>query len=53
LGNVTDNASNNDTYVQNLGWLLPDNALTGQHTHIRCFAHVLNLVVKAMLKQFD
>jgi hypothetical protein len=41
---VLDNASNNDTLVRELPNLL-DN-FQGSVTRIRCFAHVLNLVVK-------
>ncbi|THU85996.1 hypothetical protein K435DRAFT_560036, partial [Dendrothele bispora CBS 962.96] len=37
LGNTTDNASNNNTYVSTLETLLPDEALVGTHTHVRCF----------------
>ena len=45
-----DNASNNDTMIDNL-----DDSLTGflSLNRTRCFAHILNLVAKALLKQFD
>ena len=44
LGVTTDSASNNDTLVGELETLLegPNSATT----HVRCFAHVWNLVVK-------
>jgi len=44
LGLVCDNASNNDAMVKELGVLLP--SFKGQSTRVRCFAHILNLVVK-------
>lgn len=45
-----DNASNNDTMIEEL-----DDLLTGYSSlnRTRCFAHILNLVAKALLKQFD
>jgi hypothetical protein len=45
-----DNASNNDTMIDNL-----DDSLTefSSLNRTRCFAHILNLVAKALLKQFD
>lgn len=45
-----DNASNNDTLVEELSHLIP--AFRGDKTRIRCFAHVLNLVAKAILSPF-
>jgi hypothetical protein len=41
---VLDNASNNDTLVEELPNLIND--YKGSATRIRCFAHILNLVVK-------
>ncbi|RDX40980.1 hypothetical protein OH76DRAFT_1300621, partial [Lentinus brumalis] len=50
--NVTcDNASNNDTMVEHLGTLVP--AFQGDFHRTRCFAHIINLVVKSLLRQFD
>lgn len=50
LGVVCDNASNNDTLVSELEIeLLGQN---GMQTRIRCFAHILNLAVKAVLSAF-
>ena len=43
LGITADNASNNDTLVANLEGLGGANSV---RTHIRCFAHIWNLVVK-------
>jgi hypothetical protein len=45
LSLVADNASNNDTLVKELETLLPEAPFTEQH-RIRCFGHILNLVVK-------
>ncbi|KAH9016441.1 hypothetical protein EDB85DRAFT_2155935 [Lactarius pseudohatsudake] len=47
---VCDNASNNDTMVTELELLLPN--FGGGKFRVWCFAHVLNLVVKAVLSQF-
>jgi hypothetical protein len=44
LGIVCDNASNNDTMINQLGLLLP--GFKGRPARVRCFAHILNLVVK-------
>lgn len=50
LSVTCDNASNNDTMIEEL-----EDQLTGfsavNCTH--CFAHILNLVAKSLLKQFD
>ena len=45
-----DNASNNDTMVEEL-----EDRLTKFSTvnRMHCFAHILNLVAKSLLKQFD
>jgi hypothetical protein len=44
MGFVADNASNNNTLVNALSELLP--GFRGKETRVRCFAHILNLVVK-------
>ena len=44
LGLTADNASNNNTLVDDLSDLL--DGFQGSLTRIRCFAHILNLVVK-------
>jgi hypothetical protein len=41
---MADNASNNNTLVDELGELL--DGFGGSLTRVRCFAHILNLVVK-------
>ena len=45
-----DNASNNDKMVEKLEDLLP---AFSSGNHARCFTHVLNLIAKSLLKQFD
>lgn len=45
---MCDNASNNDTTVSELEYLIPDSP-SGSHTRIRCVCHILNLVVKVCL----
>lgn len=47
---TSDNASNNDTMVRELELLLPH--FRGQECQVRCIAHVLNLVAKAILSPF-
>jgi hypothetical protein len=44
LAFTADNASNNNTLVDELGELL--DGFGGSLTRVRCFAHILNLVVK-------
>ncbi|KIM91753.1 hypothetical protein PILCRDRAFT_83832 [Piloderma croceum F 1598] len=51
LGLTGDNTSNNNTLVNDLSDLL--NGFQGSPTCICCFAHVLNLVVKAIMSQFS
>ena len=46
-----DNASANDTLINALAELLP--AFPGGANRTRCFTHILNLVVKVILCQFD
>ena len=48
---MCDNASNNDTIIVKLSKLLPD--FPGAANWSQCFTHVLNLVVKSILHQFD
>jgi hypothetical protein len=45
-----DNASNNEKMTRHLESLLPDYSSTNR---ARCFTHILNLVAKSLLKQFD
>ncbi|EIW51357.1 uncharacterized protein TRAVEDRAFT_104831, partial [Trametes versicolor FP-101664 SS1] len=51
LGVACDNASPNDVMVDILGDHL--DAFEGSLGRVRCFAHVINLVVKTLLRQFD
>lgn len=44
MGFTADNASNNDTLVSELSILVP--SFSGSEYRVRCFAHILNLVVK-------
>ena len=48
-----DNASNNDAAVSKLKqyWQIKENHC--KIFHVRCFAHILNLIVKDGLKHFD
>jgi hypothetical protein len=47
LAFTADNASNNDTLVEELSVLLPK--FKGAQARVRCFAHILNLIVKVSL----
>jgi hypothetical protein len=47
---VLDNAPNHDTLIRELPDLL--DGFQGSLTRVRCFAHILNLAVKAILSQF-
>ena len=56
MGMTRDNAKNNDTMIEALSDLdLPCGlkGFDGEHNEVRCFDHVLALVVKAMLRIFD
>ena len=48
---MADNASNNDTMVDKLSTLLRD--FPGEANRTRCFLHIVNLIAKQLLKQFD
>ena len=48
MGITTDNASNNDVFIQEL---LDKNYLLSPESHIRCFAHVLNLVAQEITSE--
>lgn len=50
-GIVSDNAANNGTMIEELeklNW----KRFKGDQQWIRCFAHILNLIVKAILRPF-
>ena len=50
--NITaDNASSNDTLVEELTKILPH--FGGQTNRTRCFLHIVNLVAKSLLREFD
>ena len=51
LSVTCDNASNNDAMIEELADLLDD--FPGPANQTRCFTHVLNLVVKSIIRQFD
>jgi hypothetical protein len=46
-----DNASPNDTMVTELAKLLRD--FPGEANRTRCFAHIVNLIAKSLVSQFD
>ena len=45
-----DNASNNDTMVSSMGDQIDEYS---EVNRICCFLHIMNLIAKAMLRQFD
>src|SRR5258705_11911270 len=51
LSITCDNATNNDTMIEELADLLDD--FPGPANQTRCFTHILNLVVKSIIQQFD
>ncbi|KAF8870859.1 hypothetical protein BD779DRAFT_1399992, partial [Infundibulicybe gibba] len=51
LSVTCDNATPNDTMVDGLAELI--DAFPGAANRTRCFTHILNLVAKAVLSQFD
>ncbi|KAI0659198.1 hypothetical protein C8Q70DRAFT_915675, partial [Cubamyces menziesii] len=51
LSITCDNASSNDTMTKHLSELLTD--FNGDFSRTRCFLHILSLVAKSMLRQFD
>ncbi|KAF0429469.1 zinc finger bed domain-containing protein ricesleeper 2-like [Gigaspora margarita] len=51
IGITTDNASNNNTIIDNIElWAIEKILTFSDKNHFRCFAHVLNLAVQAGLK---
>lgn len=46
-----NNTSNNDTMVEQLSFLLPE--FDGNFNQVCCFAHIVNLVAKLLLRQSD
>jgi hypothetical protein len=51
LSITCDNTSYNDTMIDKLAELLEN--FLGPSNHTRCFLHIINLVAKTLLKQFD
>jgi hypothetical protein len=51
LSITADNASNNDKMIQHLSNLIE--SFPGAANQTRCFAHILNLVAKSILRQFE
>ena len=51
LSITCDNASNNDAMIRHLGGLIDE--FKGRESQTRCFAHILNLIAKSILRQFD
>ena len=51
LSITCDNATSNDAMIDELSAVL-DN-FPGATNHTRCFTHILNLVAKSILQQFD
>lgn len=51
LSITCDNASNNDTMVDQLGQLVSN--FPGATNRTRCFAHIINLIAKTIIRQFD
>ncbi|KIK32207.1 hypothetical protein CY34DRAFT_102051, partial [Suillus luteus UH-Slu-Lm8-n1] len=48
---TADNASSNDTLVTELIDLVPH--FTGEASRTQCFLHIVNLIVKSLLCEFD
>src|SRR6266481_3801997 len=51
LSLTCDNASRNNKMVEELAMRVTE--FPGQANHTCCFAHIINLVAKSLLKQFD
>ena len=51
LAVTCDNASNNDVMIRELARLVP--TFEGEVSHTHCFLHVINLVSKSLIHQFD
>jgi hypothetical protein len=51
LSITCDNATSNDTMIDELEGMLED--FPGAPNWTRCFTHILNLVAKSVMKQFD
>ena len=51
MGVTCDNASNNDTMIESLATIMSQ--FSGEANRARCLAHIVNLVAKIILRQFD
>ena len=51
LSVTCDNASPNDTMIDKLKEVLKD--FQGKRGQVQCFMHVINLIAKSIIKQFD
>jgi hypothetical protein len=51
LAITCDNAESNSTMIRELQWMLLN--FPGPANRARCFTHILNLVVKSIMQQFD
>jgi hypothetical protein len=51
LGVTCNNATNNDTMVEKLANLIEE--FPGAPNRTRCFTHIVNLVAKTVIQQFD
>lgn len=51
LNVAADNASSNDTLVAELAKILP--SFGGETNRTRCFLHIVNLVAKSLLREFE
>ncbi|KIK92856.1 hypothetical protein PAXRUDRAFT_146410, partial [Paxillus rubicundulus Ve08.2h10] len=46
-----NNTSNNDAMIEELEELVP--VFSGSASHTRCFLHIINLIAKSLIWQFD
>ncbi|KIK18569.1 hypothetical protein PISMIDRAFT_14278, partial [Pisolithus microcarpus 441] len=51
LSITCDNASNNDAMIDELARNVP--TFGGKASHTRCFLHIVNLMAKSLIRQFD
>ncbi|KAF8518649.1 hypothetical protein BU17DRAFT_13113, partial [Hysterangium stoloniferum] len=51
LGITCDNTSNNNVMIKELTDMLPN--YPGAANHVQCFLHIINLLTKTLLNQFD
>ncbi|KAG1792877.1 uncharacterized protein HD556DRAFT_1217668, partial [Suillus plorans] len=51
LSVTADNASSNDTMTTELAKLIDH--FGGEAVHTHCLLHIINLVVKSLIKEFD